>query len=276
VFDALQAWYGGSPRLPRYVVYNPSIDRAELELHPHHLLVADFSSPYRGGGVLPTKPFERLVSRYASVATFLAKVLKEEEEEKGGAGAVVEDGDNARPALPASSYLRLWDYKTAFWAEQAVLEPSAVLSADTDVGQLVVLERPLPDGSWPRSREQADNEMDAEDARSSLVDGMKEEGATGGGESAPMAVVGGRSSSNRKQHRSGSRRRNRGLVGLENLGNTCYMNSALQALLHQEQLVEYFLSKVTVTQSYSHAVMQSLTPSSYFPPHDAHRTIDEM
>ena len=38
-------------------------------------------------------------------------------------------------------------------------------------------------------------------------------------------------------------KRNSGLVGMDNLGNTCYMNSCLQALLHTEPLTEYFLSK---------------------------------
>ena len=36
---------------------------------------------------------------------------------------------------------------------------------------------------------------------------------------------------------------NQGKTGLENLGNTCYMNCSLQALLHTEPLCEYFLSQ---------------------------------
>lgn len=38
-----------------------------------------------------------------------------------------------------------------------------------------------------------------------------------------------------------------GIVGLQNLGNSCYMNAALQALSNVTPLTQYFLECVPIT-----------------------------
>jgi len=114
---------------------------------------------------------------------------------------------------------RLWNYANLTdWREQHVLPPDRTLDqAGLQDGQLVVLEISLHDGTWPRSQMQA--ELEAEELNSdSEAEALPDESET-------LFSIGD------------------GLKGLHNLGNTCYLNSALQCLSHTPVLTDYFLRR---------------------------------
>jgi ubiquitin C-terminal hydrolase/Ca2+-binding EF-hand superfamily protein len=206
---ALHLWYDGGPAIPRAVVSDPQ--GHFLELYPLAIKVCSCDS--RGKPLRLER--DMLFSRTATsqqLLEHLSEMLKVEPER-----------------------VRLWDYADRNdWMKQKPLDPRRTLEElQLQDGQLILLEVSLADGSWPRSQLQAMLEVAEEEKEKERQLLMQKATSAEGGDvttAAPeISLIGD------------------GLNGMNNLGNTCYINSSLQCLSHTPLLTDYFLTKSYVS-----------------------------
>uniref|UniRef100_A0AAQ5ZYN4 Ubiquitin carboxyl-terminal hydrolase n=1 Tax=Amphiprion ocellaris TaxID=80972 RepID=A0AAQ5ZYN4_AMPOC len=111
--------------------------------------------------------------------------------------------------IPSEKETRLWNKYMSNTYEQLNKPDSTVQDAGLFQGQVLVIERKNEDGTWPRQ--------------------------------ASHPKFGGYNSYSSSYNYRESQSQP-GLCGLSNLGNTCFMNSALQCLSNASPLTEYFLN----------------------------------
>uniref|UniRef100_A0A671VIW8 Ubiquitin carboxyl-terminal hydrolase n=1 Tax=Sparus aurata TaxID=8175 RepID=A0A671VIW8_SPAAU len=160
--------------------------------------------------------------------------------------------------IPSEKETRLWNKYMSNTYEQLNKPDSTVQDAGLFQGQVLVIERKNEDGTWPRqashpksSTTPSRNFTTSPKLSSNSTASISSTVTNGDSSCSPGYTLNNSTSSGNRlggynsyssSYNYRESQSQPGLCGLSNLGNTCFMNSALQCLSNASPLTEYFLN----------------------------------
>uniref|UniRef100_A0A4W6F5N2 Ubiquitin carboxyl-terminal hydrolase n=1 Tax=Lates calcarifer TaxID=8187 RepID=A0A4W6F5N2_LATCA len=160
--------------------------------------------------------------------------------------------------IPSEKETRLWNKYMSNTYEQLNKPDSTVQDAGLFQGQVLVIERKNEDGTWPRqashpksSTTPSRNFTTSPKLSSNSSASISSTVTNGDSSCSPGYTLNNSTSSGNRlggynlyssSYNYRESQSQPGLCGLSNLGNTCFMNSALQCLSNASPLTEYFLN----------------------------------